>query len=49
VFGRIADFQESDQRFHLKSIDDFSLGDHHPSAATALCGALGQGRLSNIV
>ena len=32
-----ADFQESDHRFQLKSINDFSLGDHHRSEATLAC------------
>jgi hypothetical protein len=32
-----ADFQESDHRFHLKSINDLSLGDHHRSEATLAC------------
>jgi hypothetical protein len=30
----VADFQENDHRFHLKSISDFTLGDHHRSEAT---------------
>jgi len=29
-----ADFHESDHRFHLKSISDFTLGDHDRSEAT---------------
>ncbi len=33
----VADFHESDHRFHLKSIIDFSLGDHHRSEATLAC------------
>jgi len=35
-----ADFQESDHRFYLKSINNFSLGDHHRSAATLACSIL---------
>ncbi len=33
----VADFHENDHRFHLKSINDFSLGDHHRSEATLAC------------
>jgi hypothetical protein len=32
--AQAVDFHESDHRFHLKSISDFTLGDHHRSEAT---------------
>jgi hypothetical protein len=32
-----ADFHENDHRFHLKSINDFTLGDHYRSEATLAC------------
>ena len=35
--GTTAYFHENDHRFHLKSISDFSLGDHHRSEATLAC------------